>query len=195
MNVSDRSGRWRVWLPVMLAAVALAVPAPSDAQTTTPPGQGTVALEATVKTFYKALNVIVVATMDGVEHTYHFTKDLVVHGGKGTGVEALQGLEEGTMVVLHYAGSGSEASASEIDLVGDNQGLKVTEGRVTRIDRGRKEITIRFANGKTETFRLTERAAAEGKDVAEGAAGGTKVAIYYSDEAGRRVAHYFKAVP
>lgn len=196
MNVSDLSGRWRVWLPVMLAAVMLAVSVTSDAQSTTAsPGQGTLALEGTMKSFYKGLNVIVVATMDGVEHTYHFTKDLLVHGGKGTGVEALQGLEEGTTVVLHYTVSGSEASASEIDRVGDNQGLKITEGRVVRIDRGKKEITIKFSDGKTDTFRLTERAAAEGKGIEEGAAGGTKVAIYYSDESGRRVAHYFKAVP
>ena len=197
MKSSASSRRWRVWSSMMLAGAALsAVSAAvvSDAQTTSPPVQGTIALEGTMKKFYKGVNVIVVATIDGAEHTYHFAKDLVVHGGKGTGTEALQGLEEGAMVVLHYTVTGSEASAREIDRIGDD-GLKITEGRVTNIDRGRRQITISFGTGRTETFRLTERAAGEGQDVEAAAAGGTRVAIYYADEGGRRVAHYFKKMP
>ena len=73
--------------------------------------------------------------------------------------------------------------------------FKVTEGMVTRIDRRRKQITIRFDNGKTETLRLTDRAAAEAaKDVDQTGTGATKVLIYYSDDAGRKVAHFFKKV-
>ena len=69
----------------------------------------------------------------------------------------------------------------------------VTEGVVTRVDRGRRQIAIRFDNGKTETFRLTDRAAADaGKDVDQATGGGTRVIVYYSDEAGHRVAHFFK---
>jgi hypothetical protein len=173
----------------MLAAAVCSVPATSNAQAPqTPVGHGTIALEGTMKTFYKGVNVIVVSTMDGVEHTYHFAKDLVVHGG-GKGPEGLQGLKEGTTVVLHYSGTGADALAQEIDVVGDNQGLKITEGRVMHIDRGRKEITIQFPNGKSDTFRLTDRAAAEGK----GDEAGGKVIIYYADEGGQRVAHYFRA--
>ena len=185
------SRRWRVWSLAILAAAALPMSVASDAQTP-PPVQGTIALEGTMKKFYKGVNVIVVATMDGVEHTYHFAKDLVVHGGKGP--QELEGLKEGTMVVLHYSGTGSEASAREIDQIGEDNGLKITEGRVVRIDRGRKAITIRFDDGKTETFRLTDRAASEGKRNEE-ATSGTRVVIYYADEAGQRVAHYFKAAP
>jgi hypothetical protein len=173
----------------MLATVALA--ATLNAQTTAPPGQGTVALEGTMKTFYKGLNAIIVVTMDGVEHTYHFAERLVVHGGKTPGPDALEGLQEGRMVVIHYSGQGKDQAAREIDIVGD-EGLKVTEGRVVKIDRGRKEITIRFANGQTETLRLTDRAAAEaGKDL-EKAGETSKIIVYYEDENGQKVAHYFK---
>ena len=189
-SASSRPGR--LWFRALLVAASLSGAAGLSAQTSPPPVQGTIALEGTMRKFYKGVNVIVVATMDGVEHTYHFAKDLVVHGGKGTGPDALQGLEEGTMVVLHYSGTGADAAVREIDRVGDN-GLKVTEGRVTRVDHGRREITIRFGNGKTETLRLTERAAAESRDVDE--AVGTRVVIYYSDESGNRVAHYFRAAP
>lgn len=164
-----------------------------------PTVQGTGALEGSVKSFYRAANTVVVATLDGVEHVYHFTKDLVVHGGKGTGADALAGLREGATVVVHYTvngapgaakgpGSGQGAVATEIDRIGD-EGLTVAEGTVTRIDRRQKQITIRFDNGKTETLKLTDRAAEEaGPDIGEAA----KVVVYYRDEAGQQVAHYFK---
>ena len=155
-----------------------------------PPVQGTIALEGTMKKVYRAANIVIVTTIDGMEHVYHFTKDLFVYGGKGTGVEALEGLRESSRVVVHYRVEGVQESATEIDRIGD-EGLKVTEAIVTRIDRGRKQITIRFDNGTTETLRLTDRAAAEaGTDVA--ATGATKIIVYYSDDKGRKVAHFFK---
>jgi Cu/Ag efflux protein CusF len=141
--------------------------------------------------FYRAANVIVVTTVDGVEHMYHFAKDLVVHGGKGSGVDALEGLREGSTVVVHYTVSGAEESAQEIDRFGD-EGLKITEGVVTNIDRRRKDITIRFDNGKTETLRMTDRVAVESEKALQGSGGDAKIVVYYSDEAGRKVVHYFK---
>jgi hypothetical protein len=155
-----------------------------------PPVQGTIAREGTMKRVYRAANTVIVTTVDGVEHVYHFTKDLLVHGGKGTGVEALEALREGSTVVVHYAVEGAQDSATEIDRIGD-EGLTVTEAIVTRIDRGRKQITIRFDNGTIETLRLTDRAAAEaGTFVA--VTGATKIIVYYSDDKGRKVAHFFK---
>jgi hypothetical protein len=178
-------GVWALATVVALLATSIRLSAQSA-----PPAQGTVALEGTMKKFYRALNTIVVTTVDGVEHVYQFAKDLVVHGG--TGPDAFKGLREGETVVIHYTVDGSEQSAREIDLVGDD-GLKITEGTVTRIDRARKQISVRFDNATTETFRLTDRAAAEAAEGGGGAAaGGTKVIIYYSDEAGQKVAHYFR---
>ena len=97
-------------------------------------------------------------------------------------------------MVVHYTVGASEPAASEVDVIGD-QGLEVTEGIVTRIDRGRAQITVRYDNGKTETFRLTEHAASEaptGVDWA--AASGMKIVIYYSDERGQKVAHFFRKI-
>ena len=188
-NVALR--RWLVWSSAILMALAPSASMTLSAQSP-PPVQGTIALEGTMKTFYRALNTIIVTTIDGVEHVYHFTKDLVVHGGKGPGPDALEGLREGSTVVVHYTVTGAEASAREIDRIGD-EGLKVTEGVVTRIGRGRKQITIRFDDGRSETLRLTDRAAAEaGKDVDQAATDAVKVIVYYSDEGGQKVAHFFK---
>jgi hypothetical protein len=188
-NVTLR--RWLVWSSAIHIALVPSVSITLSAQSP-PPVQGTIALEGTMKTFYRAVNTIIVTTIDGVDHVYHFTKDLVVHGGKGRGPDALEGLREGSTVVVHYTVTQAEASAREIDSIGDD-GLKVTEGVVTRIDRGRKQITIRFDDGKSETLRLTDRAAAEAtKDVDQAATAPVKVIVYYSDEAGRKVAHFFK---
>jgi hypothetical protein len=177
----------------VLVAVTLGASRTAAAQSP-PPVQGTVALEGTMKKFYRAANVVIVTTIDGIEHAYRFAKDLVVHGGVGTGVDALEGLREGSTVVVHYSAEGSDAAAREIDVI-DAEGLEVTEGMVTRIDRGRRQITVKYDNGKAEVFRLTERAAAETAQSGDQTApSGTKVVIYYSDEHGHKVAHYFRRI-
>lgn len=119
-------GLWLGWSSAMLVALVPGASITLSAQSP-PPAQGT----------------IVVTTVDGVEHVYHFTKDLLVHGGKGNGVDALEGLREGSAVVVHYTAKGAEQSAIEADRVGD-EGLKVIR-RVTRSpisSRRRPERTI-----------------------------------------------------
>ena len=103
---------------------------------------------------------MIVTTMDGVEHVYQFTKNLFVHGGKKPGVDALEGLRDGTPSPFTTA-ERAQAAVEEFDDLGD-EGLKITEGIVTDIDRRKKEITIEYANGRTETLQMTNRAAAEG---------------------------------
>jgi hypothetical protein len=180
---------------VAVASILLvAGPAAPVIAQTPPPAQGTVALEGTMKRFYQAANVVVVATIDGVEHAFRFAGDLLVHGGKGAGPDALAGLREGSTVVVHYAANAAGQTAQEIDVVGD-AALKVTEGTVTRLDRRHQQITVRYEGGKTETFRLTDLAAAEAPKDAETEPGPGKVAIYYSDERGQKIVHYFKRLP
>jgi hypothetical protein len=158
---------------------------------------GNVVTEGTTNKVYAALNVVIVQTVDSVEHVLHYTKNLLTNGGKDTGVDALQGLEKGRTVVVHDTMTDAEETAQELDRVGANQDLKTTEGVLTRVDRGRQQITIRFAGGTTETLQLTERAAAKtsGNNLGGAStAGGTNVVVYYSDQAGHRVALFFKKV-
>jgi hypothetical protein len=161
-------------------------PPPIDGMT------GTVALEGTVVQEHAAANTVIVKTVDGVEHLFHFTKDLLVHGGKAGGVDALEGLRDGTTVAVHYTVVGGDAAVLELDQISDD-GLSVTEGTVIRIDRGRRQITIRFDNQRTEVFELTERAASgAGMEIDSAPEGTARVTVYYRDEDGHRVAHFFK---
>jgi hypothetical protein len=52
-------------------------------------------------------------------------------------------------------------------------------------------IPITFGNGTTETLHMTTRAAAESEASLQGEEP-TRIIVYYSDESGRKVAHYFK---
>lgn len=185
-----------VRVPLLLAGLLLTYASTSFAQGQPPPVSGvtgTVATEGTMKTVYRGLNKIVVVTVDGVEHVYQFTKDLIVHGGKSP-VDPLAGLKEGTLVVIHYSTEDGAQTAREIDRVGD-EGLLETEGRITRIDRGKKQIAVRIGEGTTEMFELTDRAASESKELDQGATGaGMKAVIYYKDENGTKVVHYVRKI-
>ena len=185
----------RPWAAALAVGLILPVSTGVQAQTRRPLPNEPVAMEGAVQQFYRGMNVLVVTTKDGVQHVYNFTKDLIVHGGKKPGVEALEGLREGTTVAVHYLTTDGTASAQEIDVL-NGEGLRITEGVVRDIDRGKKEITIKFANGQTETLQMTSRAAAESQGLmADSGKAPARIVVYYADEAGRKVAHYFKKTP
>jgi hypothetical protein len=155
---------------------------------------GTIALEGTVDKTYRGVNTIAVKTADGIRHLFHLTTRTVVHGGKAAAGDALDGLDDGIRVVVHYTAEGDTRTAHEVDRIATD-GLKTMSGVVTNVDREAKTISIRLDDRSVQTFRLTERAASDvGKDIDGGAGGTAKVVIYYTDEAGHRVAHYFKRV-
>jgi hypothetical protein len=72
--------------------------------------------------------------------------------------------------------------------------LKVSEGVVVGLDRRSKRLTLKLDDGRTETLLLTDRAASEaGAGIDDPAA--VRVTVYYSDEAGHKVAHFLKKTP
>jgi len=142
-----------------------------------------------------AAKTVAIKLADGTEHALHFVKRTAVHGAEDTAAGAkdvFHGLKEGTEVAVHYTAKGSVETAEEVDNIGKG-GLKVTEATVTRIDRGAKTLAVKTADGTEETFRLTGSAAKDaGKDIAEGAEKSTKVTVYYTEEGGHKIAHFFK---
>jgi hypothetical protein len=139
---------------------------------------------------------VAVKTADGTEHTFHFVKRTTVHGAEDTAkgtADAFGGLKEGSQVAVHYTAKGGEETGEEFDRLGKD-GLKSTDVTVTHIDRGAKTLAVKTTDGTAETLRLTGSAAKDaGKDIAEGTEKSAKVTVYYTEEGGRKIVHFFKS--
>jgi hypothetical protein len=186
--------------PVSAGMVALNVIGVADAgaaQQPPPPIHGvtgTIATEGTIQETDAGAHKILVKAADGVEHLFHLGRRSTVHSGDAAGDEALRGLKKGARVVVHYTKQGENLTAEEIDRLGD-EGLKQMEGAVIAVNRGDRTLSIRLADGTRQTLRLSDRAAADvGKDIDRAGDGAATVIVYYKDEAGQRVAHYFKRI-
>jgi uncharacterized protein YjhX (UPF0386 family) len=139
---------------------------------------------------------VVVKAADGTEHTLHFVKRTTVHGAEDTAKgadDAFHGLKEGGQVAVHYTAKGTVETGEEFDRIGKD-GLKSTDVTVTHIDRVAKTLAVKTADGTAETFRLTGSAAKDaGKDIVQGSEKSAKVTVYYTEESGRKIAHFFKS--
>jgi hypothetical protein len=152
-------------------------------------------VEGTVEKVDAGAKTVVVKTADGTRHTLHFVKGTAVHGAQATEAgakDAFHGLKEGSQVAVHYTAKGTVETAEEVDNIGKD-GMKADDVTVTQIDRGAKTLAVKTANGTEETYRMTDSAAKDaGKDIAEGAEKTGKATVYYTEEAGHKVAHFFK---
>ena len=167
--------------PLMTGAAAaqtnINAPTTTTGRVIVGPVTGTLGLEAAVDKFYSDVHALV--KVMGITPG---TKQSRTHG-----FEALDNLQPGAPVVAQYAVKGVQASAYHVDRVGS--GLNVNEGVVTKVDRSRNRITIKFSQGATETF----RSARHGAQDADGSVH-SRVIVYHANDSGQIVAHYFKPV-
>ena len=149
------------------------------------------AVTGTVKAVDKATKTAVVKTAEGTEHTFHFVGRTVAHGAEATAKgskDAFQGIKEGDEVVVHYTVKGAEKTAEEVDHVGKG-GMKMSVVAVKSVDHAAKTVTVKTAEGGEEVYHLTDQAVHE---TAKGLKTGGKATIYYTEKAGKKIAHYFK---
>jgi hypothetical protein len=149
------------------------------------------AVVASVKTVDKGTKTVVVKTADGTEHTFHFIGKTIAHGAEATAKgskDAFEGMKEGDEVVVHYTVKGVDKTAEEVDHVGKG-GLKASVVVVQSVDHAAKTVTVKTAQGAEETYHLTDRAV---KETGKGLDKAGKVTVYYTEDAGKKVAHYFK---
>jgi hypothetical protein len=185
--------------PVFAAVVAINVIDAADAKAAQQPPAihgvtGTIATEGTIEETSEGAHTVLVKAADGIERLFHLNRRSTVHSGDAAGEEVLRTLKKGTPVAVHYTTDGQTLTAQEIDRLGDD-GLKQMQGVVTAVNRGDQTISIKLADGTRQTLRLSDRAAAEvGADMDHAGDSAVKVIVYFKDEAGRRVAHYFKRV-
>jgi hypothetical protein len=153
------------------------------------------AVHGTIEKVDSITKTIVVKTADGTEHSMHFTDKAAVHGAHASmdaANDSWHGLKEGTEVVAHYTTEGTEDTALEIDKIG-KAGLKSSAGTIEDIDRGGRKLVVASSDGVKSTYRLTDHAAKDGgRDIGESTEKGTRITVYYTEEAGRRVAHFFE---
>jgi len=149
------------------------------------------AVVATVKAVDKGTKTVVVKTGEGTEHTFRFISRTVEHGAEATArgsKDAFEGMKEGDEVIVHYTVKGAVKTADEVDHIGKG-GLKMTMVAVKAVDHGAKTVVVKTGEGAEETYHLTGRAVREtGKGLKEGG----KVTIYYTEEGGKKIAHFFK---
>lgn len=146
------------------------------------------ALHGTITKLDAGTKTMVVKTKDGSEHTVHFTEKTAVWGADKTAAgakDAFKGLSEGSEVVVKTTGKGVETSATEVDKIGKD-GLKSVDGTVEKVGKDGKTVVVKTADGTEHTFEVA------GKDTAAGATKAGKATVYYTEEGGKKVAHFFE---
>ena len=138
---------------------------------------------------------ITVKTKDGTEHTLHFVDKTAVHGAEDTATGAkdtMHGLKEGSEVIAHYTERGGEKTAVEVDRVGKD-GVKAMDGAVSKVGKDGKTVVVKGADGTEHTFAVAGKDTADvAKGIGKGSEKSAKVTVYYTESAGRKVAHFFE---
>ena len=147
----------------------------------------------------KDAKTITVKAADGTEHVLKYTDKTAVHGSKDAAKEVKTGSldsymagKEGSHVVVRYTGEAAGATATRVDEYGKD-GLKTTEGTVTKLDKGAHTVTVKTSDGAEQTFNVTkddtlhaEHGTVEGAEHA--LKSGDKVVIHYSEDGEKKVA-------
>ena len=174
---------------LLIAAVAAAAPALALQH----------ASEGVITRVDSAGKKVAIKTADGTEEVFKFTGKTAMHGAKGakTGaVDAYLAGKEGTHVVVHYTGEGAEKTAVAVDDFGKGT-VKVGKGTVTGLDKAGHTVTVKTEEGTEETFDVAKGAAV---DTEHGSVKGTeftakkgeKVTVHYTEEGGKKIAHFIK---
>jgi preprotein translocase subunit YajC len=146
-------------------------------------------IHGTVKKIDKSIKTVVVKTADGTEHTVKVTDSAVVHGSD----EGFDGLKDGAELVVRCTAKGTEKTADDLGKVGKD-GIKATKGTITKIDEGTKTVVVKSADGTEKTFEYTANASKDiGEAAGKGVEKGSKVTVYYTEEVGKKIAHFFAA--
>jgi endonuclease YncB( thermonuclease family) len=153
------------------------------------------AVHGTITKVDAAAKTITVKTKDGTEETFHVVGKTVVHGGEATvegAKDAMHGLKEGGEVVAHYTVKGGEKSAVEVDRVGKD-GVETMDGTVSKVGKDGKTVVVKGADGTEHTFAVAGKDTADAaKGIGKGSEKSAKVTVYYTQEAGKKVAHFFE---
>jgi hypothetical protein len=153
-------------------------------------------VSGTVEKVDAGAKTIAVKTADGSVATVKFTEKTTVHGLKDATTGADLAGKEGGHVIVHATGEGAETTAHSVEWLGDKT-VHTTEGTVEEVGQGTKTVAVKAADGTKEAFVVADHATVDtGKTVGRytvlGAKKGEHVTVYYTEEAGKKIAHLFK---
>lgn len=162
------------------------------------------AVEGVVTKVDLGAKTIFVKTADGTEHAFKYTAKTTMHGVKMAGHETKEGTidtymkgKEGTTVVVHYTEKGADKTAVAFKDMGKDT-VKVSDGTVTKVDKAGRTVTVKTADGSEQTFHVAKDATVDtGHGLEKGAdyaKEGTKVSVHYTENAGKKVAHFIKSL-
>jgi Cu/Ag efflux protein CusF len=156
----------------------------------------------------KDAKTISVKSADGTEHLFKYTEKTGVHGSHEAAVGMKKGAmdtymagKEGTSVVVHYTEKGGDKTATWVDDLGKDT-VKTAHGTITKVDKQAHTVTIKTDDGAESTYDFGKDAASDSEHgVVKGwdytstkAKEGDKVAVDYTEHAGKKVVHFFKAM-
>jgi len=187
---------------VALAGLVMAAQLAGASQTQGHMARADHAVAGEVKKVDHAAKTIVIHTADGIDETIKFTERTTVRGVEGVTRAAEVGARaslEGGSAVLRYTGEGVDKIAVSIDHVGKRP-LGMARGTVVRVDDAGKVVVVKTAAGAEETFELTKDIVVDsgrGIEVGVVATGGAikkgaEVTVHYSEEGGKKLAHFVK---
>jgi hypothetical protein len=137
-----------------------------------------------------AAKTVTVKTTDGTEHTIKVTSHTTYKGTE----EGLDGLKDGSEVVVRETHKGAEETGVEIGRIGEGS-VKVADGTIVNVDHGAKKVVVKSADGTEKSFDYTETAGKDmGEAVGTGSEKGAKVTVYYTEESGKKIAHFFSSL-
>ncbi len=153
-------------------------------------------ITGTVEKVDSGAKTIAVKTADGTVETVKFTDRTTVHGLKDGAKGADLAGKEGSHVIVHTAGEGADKTAHSVEWFGDKT-VHTTEGTVEDVGKDSKTVAVKTGDGTKDTFVVADHAIFNsGKNVAtysaQGAKKGEHVTVYYTEEAGKKIAHVFK---
>jgi len=163
------------------------------------------AVSGAVTKIDKESKTIAVKTADGTEHVFHYTEKTAIHAGHETGKGVKTGAvdtyfagKEGTQVIVRYTEKGAEKTASSVDDFGKDT-MKVSEGTVTKVDKAAHTVSVKTEDGAETTYDWGKDATIDtGHGVVKGtqyvAKEGDKVIVHYTEDAGKKVVHFFKGM-
>jgi hypothetical protein len=153
------------------------------------------AVEGKVKRVDATAKTIVVETGDGVDHTLHYAERTIVRGANSADQAAshdIHAVGKGTTIVAHYFTAEGKDTVAEIDRLGED-GLQRSAGTIDDLDRGKKKLVLKATDGTETTFQLSDHAAIDaGTDIKKSVEKSTHVTVYYTQQAGKKVAHFFE---